>query len=56
LQKWLEKNGPFDAVVDGANVGLANIAHFSFSQVSVKLLTLLAHYDSSYLMILSPWL
>ncbi|GAU19745.1 hypothetical protein TSUD_78710 [Trifolium subterraneum] len=33
FQKWLEKNGPFDAVVDGANVGLANIAHFSFSQL-----------------------
>ncbi|CAJ2661196.1 unnamed protein product [Trifolium pratense] len=33
FQEWLEKNGPFDAVVDGANVGLANIAHFSFSQL-----------------------
>ncbi|KAK2371381.1 proteinaceous RNase P [Trifolium repens] len=33
FQKWLKKNGPFDAVVDGANVGLANIAHFSFSQL-----------------------
>ncbi|GAU10961.1 hypothetical protein TSUD_112550 [Trifolium subterraneum] len=36
FQKWLEKNGPFDAVVDGANVGLANIANFSFSQVRVS--------------------
>ncbi|KAL5056959.1 hypothetical protein RYX36_028563 [Vicia faba] len=34
FQKWLEKNGPFDAVVDGANVGLANIADFSFSQLN----------------------
>lgn len=33
FQKWLEKNGPFDAVVDGANVGLANIAEFSFKQL-----------------------
>jgi hypothetical protein len=56
LQKWLEKNGPFDAVVDGANVGLANIAEFSFKQVSVGLLTLLAHHESSYLMVLSAWL
>ncbi|CAL5199919.1 unnamed protein product [Lathyrus oleraceus] len=34
FQKWLEKNGPFDAVVDGANVGLANVPDFNFSQLN----------------------
>jgi len=33
LQKWLERHGPFDAVVDGANVGLSNGHNFSFSRV-----------------------
>uniref|UniRef100_A0A0R0GAT3 ribonuclease P n=1 Tax=Glycine max TaxID=3847 RepID=A0A0R0GAT3_SOYBN len=43
FQTWLEQHGPFDAVVDGANVGLANGHNFSFSQVCVKLLNLLTH-------------
>ncbi|KAK7383161.1 hypothetical protein VNO78_28832 [Psophocarpus tetragonolobus] len=34
FQKWLERHGPFDAVVDGANVGLANGHIFSFSQLN----------------------
>ncbi|KAL0559041.1 hypothetical protein IC582_003630 [Cucumis melo] len=29
---WLEKHGPFDAVIDGANVGIEN-DHFSFIQL-----------------------
>lgn len=32
IQVWLEKHGPFDAVIDGANVGIEN-DHFSFIQV-----------------------
>ncbi|EEE56716.1 hypothetical protein OsJ_06217 [Oryza sativa Japonica Group] len=31
FQKWLEKHGPFDAVVDGANVGLFSHKHISLS-------------------------
>nr|KYP48308.1 hypothetical protein KK1_030000 [Cajanus cajan] len=34
FQKWLQRHGPFDAVVDGANVGLANGHKFSFSQLN----------------------
>ncbi|KAK7271931.1 hypothetical protein RJT34_28208 [Clitoria ternatea] len=34
FQKWLQQHGPFDAVVDGANVGLANGHIFSFSQIN----------------------
>ncbi|KAJ1394653.1 Tetratricopeptide-like helical domain superfamily [Sesbania bispinosa] len=34
FQKWLERHGPFDAVVDGANVGLANVQNFSFYQLN----------------------
>ncbi|KAL2318517.1 hypothetical protein Fmac_032393 [Flemingia macrophylla] len=34
FQKWLERHRPFDAVVDGANVGLANGHNFSFSQLN----------------------
>ncbi|KAL3538606.1 hypothetical protein ACH5RR_001972 [Cinchona calisaya] len=33
FQEWLEKHGPFDAVVDGANLGLINQKHFSFQQL-----------------------
>lgn len=33
FQDWLEKHGPFDAVIDGANVGLINQHHFSFIQL-----------------------
>ncbi|KAL7148457.1 hypothetical protein ABFS83_06G179700 [Erythranthe nasuta] len=33
FQEWLQRHGPFDAVVDGANVGLANQHTFSFSQI-----------------------
>ncbi|KAI3470354.1 hypothetical protein Pfo_027017 [Paulownia fortunei] len=33
VQEWLQRHGPFDAVVDGANVGLANQHTFSFSQI-----------------------
>ncbi|XP_038878402.1 proteinaceous RNase P 1, chloroplastic/mitochondrial-like [Benincasa hispida] len=32
FQEWLEKHGPFDAVIDGANVGLLS-QHFSFIQL-----------------------
>ncbi|XP_078447186.1 proteinaceous RNase P 1 isoform X2 [Wolffia australiana] len=34
FQEWLDRNGPFDAVIDGANVGLANQHHFSFFQLT----------------------
>ncbi|XP_047081416.1 proteinaceous RNase P 1, chloroplastic/mitochondrial-like isoform X2 [Lolium rigidum] len=33
FQKWLEKHGPFDAVMDAANVGLSQ-SHLSLSKVS----------------------
>lgn len=33
IQGWLEKHGPFDAVIDGANVGLVNERQFNFIQV-----------------------
>ncbi|KAF5743945.1 proteinaceous RNase P 1 chloroplastic/mitochondrial-like [Tripterygium wilfordii] len=33
FQKWLQQHGPFDAVIDGANVGLANQSTFSFNQI-----------------------
>ncbi|KZV47662.1 protein RNase P 1, chloroplastic/mitochondrial-like [Dorcoceras hygrometricum] len=34
FQEWLQQHGPFDAVVDGANLGLANQHIFSFSQIN----------------------
>ncbi|KAK7261790.1 hypothetical protein RIF29_28110 [Crotalaria pallida] len=34
FQKWLDQHGPFDAVVDGANVGLCNMHHFSFGHLN----------------------
>ncbi|RYR50687.1 hypothetical protein Ahy_A07g037315 isoform B [Arachis hypogaea] len=34
FKKWLKRYGPFDAVVDGANIGLADGQHFSFARVS----------------------
>ncbi|KAL7148783.1 hypothetical protein ABFS83_06G202800 [Erythranthe nasuta] len=34
FQEWLQRQGPFDAVVDGANLGLANKHTFSFSQIA----------------------
>ncbi|KAK3010732.1 hypothetical protein RJ639_011285 [Escallonia herrerae] len=34
FQEWLQRNGPFDAVIDGANVGLINQQHFSFFQLN----------------------
>ncbi|XP_011077156.1 proteinaceous RNase P 1, chloroplastic/mitochondrial [Sesamum indicum] len=33
FQEWLQRHGPFDAVVDGANLGLANQHTFSFPQI-----------------------
>ncbi|KAL3838540.1 hypothetical protein ACJIZ3_023131 [Penstemon smallii] len=33
FQEWLQQHGPFDAVVDGANLGLANQHIFNFHQV-----------------------
>ncbi|KAH6769527.1 proteinaceous RNase P 1, partial [Perilla frutescens var. frutescens] len=33
FQGWLQRHGPFDAVVDGANLGLANQHVFSFAQI-----------------------
>jgi proteinaceous RNase P len=34
FQKWLECHGPFDAVIDAANVGLYNRNSFSFYEVN----------------------
>lgn len=34
FQEWLQQHGPFDAIIDGANVGLINQKTFSFSQVT----------------------
>ncbi|KAL3724541.1 hypothetical protein ACJRO7_029678 [Eucalyptus globulus] len=34
FQAWLQKHGPFDAVVDGANAGLVNQKRFNFFQVN----------------------
>ncbi|XP_028805991.1 proteinaceous RNase P 1, chloroplastic/mitochondrial isoform X2 [Neltuma alba] len=34
FQKWLQRHGPFDAVVDGANVSLVNTQNFSFLQLN----------------------
>ncbi|KAL9226988.1 hypothetical protein vseg_002739 [Gypsophila vaccaria] len=34
FQEWLKIHGPFDAVVDGANVGLINTHNFSFRQLN----------------------
>ncbi|KAG2613369.1 hypothetical protein PVAP13_4KG351300 [Panicum virgatum] len=34
FQSWLRRHGPFDAVIDAANVGLYNSKSFSFSQVN----------------------
>uniref|UniRef100_A0A804PG98 ribonuclease P n=1 Tax=Zea mays TaxID=4577 RepID=A0A804PG98_MAIZE len=34
FQKWLEKHGPFEAVVDAANVGLFSHKHLSLSKVN----------------------
>lgn len=35
VQEWLQRNGPFDAVLDGANLGLTNQRVFNFGQVKV---------------------
>ncbi|KAL6629553.1 hypothetical protein ACP70R_029318 [Stipagrostis hirtigluma subsp. patula] len=34
FQKWLEKHGPFEAIVDAANVGLFSHRHISLSKVN----------------------
>lgn len=34
FQEWLQRNGPFDAVVDGANVGLIKADTFNFYQLN----------------------
>ncbi|XP_021722321.1 proteinaceous RNase P 1, chloroplastic/mitochondrial-like [Chenopodium quinoa] len=34
FQRWLQSNGPFDAVVDGANVGLCDSESFDFRQLA----------------------
>ncbi|CAL4970046.1 unnamed protein product [Urochloa decumbens] len=34
FQKWLERNGPFETVVDAANVGLFSHKHLSLSKVN----------------------
>ncbi|XP_021732705.1 proteinaceous RNase P 1, chloroplastic/mitochondrial-like [Chenopodium quinoa] len=34
FQQWLQSNGPFDAVVDGANVGLCDSESFDFRQLA----------------------
>ncbi|KAH9706913.1 proteinaceous RNase P 1 [Citrus sinensis] len=33
-EEWLGRHGPFDAVIDGANVGLVNQHNFSFYQLN----------------------
>lgn len=33
IQEWLQQHGPFDAVIDGANVGLSNKQNFGFFEV-----------------------
>ncbi|XP_075494992.1 proteinaceous RNase P 1, chloroplastic/mitochondrial-like isoform X1 [Primulina tabacum] len=34
FQEWLQRHGPFDAVVDGANLGLANQQVLNFFQIN----------------------
>ncbi|KAK6945562.1 Protein-only RNase P, C-terminal [Dillenia turbinata] len=34
FKEWLQRHGPFDAVIDGANVGLVNLHSFSFLQLN----------------------
>ncbi|RVW15723.1 Proteinaceous RNase P 1, chloroplastic/mitochondrial [Vitis vinifera] len=34
IQEWLQRHGPFDAVVDGANVSLINQKSFSFFELN----------------------
>ncbi|KAL6186753.1 hypothetical protein ACLB2K_042872 [Fragaria x ananassa] len=34
FQEWLKRHGPFDAIIDGANVGLSNQHYFSFIQLN----------------------
>ncbi|XP_050375044.1 proteinaceous RNase P 1, chloroplastic/mitochondrial [Argentina anserina] len=34
FQEWLQRHGPFDAIIDGANVGLSNQHQFSFFQLN----------------------
>ncbi|KAJ4831635.1 Proteinaceous RNase P 1, chloroplastic/mitochondrial [Turnera subulata] len=34
FQEWLQRRGPFDAVIDGANMGLANQRSFNFYQLN----------------------
>ncbi|CAH2059812.1 unnamed protein product [Thlaspi arvense] len=34
FQEWLQRHGPFDAVIDGANMGLVNQRSFSFFQLN----------------------
>ncbi|KAJ4804745.1 proteinaceous RNase P 1 [Rhynchospora pubera] len=34
FKEWLKKNGPFDAVIDAANVGLCNQREFNFYQIN----------------------
>jgi proteinaceous RNase P len=48
IQEWLQQNGPFEAVVDGANVALINQRSFSFFQVNGMLrISFMALYLSS---------
>ncbi|CAN0890852.1 Proteinaceous RNase P 1, chloroplastic/mitochondrial [Linum grandiflorum] len=35
FQEWLRRNGPFDAVVDGANISLVNQLQFNFHQLNI---------------------
>lgn len=36
IQDWLQKYGPFDAVVDGANLGHMKSNYFDFNQVQIR--------------------
>uniref|UniRef100_A0A7N0T721 ribonuclease P n=1 Tax=Kalanchoe fedtschenkoi TaxID=63787 RepID=A0A7N0T721_KALFE len=35
FQDWLKEHGPFDAVIDGANVSLVNQKNFNFRQLNI---------------------
>ncbi|GAB2287819.1 Proteinaceous RNase P 1, chloroplastic/mitochondrial [Dionaea muscipula] len=54
FQEWLQQHGPFDAVIDGANVSLVNQKDFSFSQLHnvVKRLQLLSPTEKLPLVVL----
>lgn len=48
MQKWLDYYGPFEAVVDGANVGLFSQKKFIPSKASCLMLKLIQHISTLY--------